>query len=70
MVSYACTHESSEVTAVPNTPVFHGHPGIEPTTQLELFDLSQFQLRHVSRRPPNQKYRLGNATQLMMEGLD
>ncbi|MFC1716887.1 integrase core domain-containing protein [Candidatus Poribacteria bacterium] len=69
VASYACTHERSEITSVPNIPVFHGHPGIEPTAQLELFDLSQFQLRYVSRRPPNQKRLPGNATQLVMKGL-
>ncbi len=67
--SYECAHEHSEVTSVSNTPVFHDHPGIEPTTQLELFDLSQFQLCYVSRRPPNRKHPPGNATQLVIEGL-
>ena len=69
VVSYECTHERSEVSSVPNTPVFHDHPGIEPTAQLELFDLSKFQLRYVSRRPPNRKHPPGNATQLVIEGL-
>ena len=69
VASYACTHERSEVTSVSNTPVFHDHPGIEPTAQLELYDLSQFQLCYVSRRPPNRKHPPGNATQLVIEGL-
>jgi transposase InsO family protein len=70
IVSYACTHERSQITAVSNTPVFHDHPGIEPSAQLELFDFSQFQLRYVSRRPPNRKHPPGSATQLVIEGLD
>jgi len=69
LASYECTHERSQVTSVSNTPVFHDHPGIEPLAQLELFDLSQFQLCYVSRRPPNQKHLSGNATQLVIEGL-
>ena len=69
VVSYACAHECSEVASVPNTPVFHDHPGIELTKQLELFDISQFKLRYVSRRPPNRKHPTGNATQLVMEGI-
>ena len=70
VVSYECSHERSEVSSVFNTPVFHDHPGIESSKQLELFDLSQFQLRYVSRRPPNRKNPAGNATQLMIESLD
>ncbi len=70
VASYSCIHERSQVTSVPNNPVFHDHLEIKPSAQLELFDLSQFQLRYVSRRPPNQKYPPGNATQLMMGGLD
>ena len=69
VVSYECGHEGSTVSSVSNTPVFHKHPGIQLTAQLELFDLSQFQLRYVSRRPPNQKHPTGNATQLIMKGL-
>ena len=64
-----CWHEHSEINFVSDTPMFHDHPGIEPTTQLELFGLSQFPLRYVSRRPPNQKYPPGNATQLVIEGV-
>ena len=70
MVSYACTHERSQVASVSNNPVFHDHTGIESTKQLEIFDLSQFQLRYVSRRPPNRKHPPGNAVQLMIEGLE
>jgi transposase InsO family protein len=70
VVSYECNHERSEVSSIFNTPVFHAHPGIEPSKQLELIDFSQFQLRYVSRRLPNQKHASGNADQLMIEGLD
>lgn len=69
VATYACTHERSQVASVSNTPVFHDHTGIKPTRQLELFDLSQFQLRHVSRRLPNRKHPSGNAVQLMIKGL-
>lgn len=69
VVSYECTHERSEVSSVYNTPVFHDHPGIESSKQLELFDLSQLKLRYVSRRPPNQKHPTGNGIQLVIEGL-
>ncbi len=69
VVSYACIHERSQVASVSKTPVFHDHPGVELTKQLELFDISQFQLRYVSRRPPNQKHPAGNATQLVIEGI-
>jgi transposase InsO family protein len=69
VASYECTHERSEVSSVYNTPVFHDHPGIESSAQLELFDFSQFQLRYVSRRPPNQKHPVGSATQLVIEAL-
>jgi hypothetical protein len=69
VVSYTCTHERSQIASVPNTPVFHDHPGIETSTQLELFDLSQFRLRYVSRRPPNHKHPRCNAKQLLIKGL-
>jgi hypothetical protein len=69
VVTYPCSHEHNKITSVPNTPVFHGHPGIEPIRQLELFDLSQFQLCYVSRRPPNRKHPSDSATQLLMEDL-
>ena len=69
VASYSCIHERNQVTSIPNTPVFHDHPEIKPSAQLELFDLSQFQLRYVSRRLPNQKYPRVNATQLLMAGL-
>lgn len=71
VVSYECSHERSEVSSILNTPVFHDHTEIESSKQLELFDLSQFQLRYVSLRPPNQKRSpAGSATQLMIEGLN
>jgi len=69
VVSYECGHEGSTVSSVSNTPVFHKHPGIEATAQLELFDMSQFQLCYVSLRAPNKKHPPGNATQLIMEDL-
>ena len=69
VVSYECSYERSEVSSIFNTPVFHDHPGIESSKQLELFDLSQFQLRYVSRRPPNHKNPAGSTTQLVIEGL-
>ncbi len=69
VASYSCIHERSQVTSVPNNPVFHDHPGIKPSAQLELFDLSQFQLHYVRRRPPNQKHPRGNDTQLLIENL-
>ena len=52
-----------------NDLLFHDHSGIETSTQLELFDLSQFRLRYVSRRPPNRKHHRSNAVQLLMEDL-
>jgi hypothetical protein len=69
VVTYACSHERSQVASVSHIPVFHDHPGIEPTKQLELFDMSQFKLRYVSRRPPNRKHPRGNAIQLLFEDL-
>jgi hypothetical protein len=69
VATYACTHERSQVASISNAPVFHDHPEIKNSPQLELFDLSQFQLRYVSRRPPNRKHPRGNAIQLLMEGL-
>jgi hypothetical protein len=69
VATYACTHERSQVVSVSNAPVFHDHPEIETSLQLELFDLSQFQLRYVNRRPPNRKHPRGDATQLLIAGL-
>jgi len=69
VATYACSHEHSQVASVSNTPVFHDHPGIELSKQLELFDLSRFQLRYVSRRLPNCKHPRGNAIQLLFEDL-
>lgn len=70
VVSYECIHERSEVSSILNMPVFHDHRDIESSAQLELFDLSGFQLRYVSRRPPNQKHISGKAEQLMINGFD
>ncbi len=69
VASYSCTHERSQVTSVSNNPVFHDHPEIKPSTQLELFDFSQFRLCYVSRRPPNRKHPRGDAEQHMIEDL-
>jgi hypothetical protein len=70
LASYECAHERSQISSVSNTPVFHDHPGVESSTQLELFDLSRFPLRYVSRRPPNQKQPRESAIQLFIKGLD
>jgi len=70
VVSYECVHERSEVSSILNTPMFHDNRDIGSSAQLELFDLSGFQLRYVSRRPPNQKHASGNAEQLIINGLD
>ena len=69
VVSYECIHEQSEVSSILNTPVFHDNRDIGSSAQLELFDLSGFQLHYVSRRPPNQKHASGDAEQFMIEGL-
>ena len=69
VVTYACSHERSQIASISNKPVFHDHPEIKPSAQLELFDFSQFQLLYVSRRPPNRKHPRSNAIQLLMEGL-
>ena len=69
VASYPCSHERSQITSISNTPVFHDHQAIKPTKQLELFDISQFQLRYVSRRPPNRKHPHSNVIQLLMEYL-
>ncbi len=44
VVTYACSHERSQIASISNTPVFHDHPGIQSSAQMELFELSQFQL--------------------------
>ena len=64
VITYACSHERNQIASIFNTPVFHDHPEIKPSAQLELFDFSQFQLRYVSRRPPNLKHLRANSTQL------
>jgi len=69
VASYACSHERSQIAYIPNTPVFHNHPEIKPSTQLELFDFSRFRLCYVSCRLPNRKHPRGDAEQLMIEDL-
>ncbi len=70
VVSYACSHERQQVIAVENTPVFHEHPGIETSPQLALFDLSMFEGRYVTKRPPNRKHPSPDASQLIIQGLE
>ena len=69
LASYECTHERSQITSVSNTHVFHDHPEIKSSTQLELFDFSQFQLHYMSRRPPNRKHPRGDDMQLLIADL-
>jgi len=57
------------MASVKNTPVFHEHPGIEPSPQLELFDVSQYQLHYVTKRPPYRKRMRRDARQLLIEGV-
>ena len=57
VVSYACSHEQRTIHSVALEPVFHQHPGIDVSPQLQLFDLSRFPRRYVSRRPPYRKRR-------------
>ena len=69
VVSYAISFLRSEVIEVSNTPVFHEHPGIVPSPQMELFDLLAYPFRYVYRRPPyrkRQKYQT-DATQLEID---
>jgi hypothetical protein len=67
VVSYHCLREQRRITEVENAPVFHDHSGIEPSPQLELFDLSEYQLRYVSRRPRSRRKRYkADATQLLI----
>lgn len=61
VASYSCIHERSQVISVSNNPVFHDHAEIKTS--------AQFQLRYVSRRPPNRKHPRVKATQLLMEDL-
>lgn len=69
VVSYAVSHEKRSVIEVENTPVFHEHPGIFHSPQMELFDLSSFEWRYVYRRPPYRKRKKikKDATQLMID---
>jgi hypothetical protein len=71
VVSYQCVHEQQEMVSVENTPVFHEHPGIEVSPQLELFDASPFKLRYVTRRPPYRKRTKNpvDAIQLLIDAL-
>ena len=55
VVSYACSHERKERIQISNDAVFHDHPRIEMSGQLELFDLSVFPRRYVSERAPYRK---------------
>jgi hypothetical protein len=57
VVSYGCVESKSELIEVDGQPVFHELPEIERSTQLELFDLSGFDLRYVIRRQPYRKRR-------------
>ena len=58
VVSYQCTRIKREIKSVQNMPVFHQHRKIEASKQLELFDLSGYELRYVTRRRSYQKRRL------------
>ena len=67
LVSYECVHHNSQIESVKNTPVFHEQSGIDDSPQLELFDLSGYQLRYVYRRPPYRRNRIkADATQLVI----
>lgn len=57
VVSYKCTTEQGEMVQVENAPLFHDHPQISDSPQLELFDLSNYQLRYVTKRPAYQSKR-------------
>jgi hypothetical protein len=70
VVSYHCIREQSRIAEVENAPVFHDHRGIEHSKQLELFDLSDYELRYVSKRPRSRrKLNIVDATQLFIEGI-
>jgi hypothetical protein len=51
--------------------VFHDNPGIEKSPQLELFDISDFSMRYVTKRPPYRKRKRFpiDAVQLVIEGI-
>ncbi len=51
-------------------PVFHDHPGIEVSLQLELFNLTEFELRYVTWHPPYRQRQSKPTLQLMLEGID
>lgn len=69
VVSVDKAHEQHEIASIANDPIFHEHPGIEESPQLELFNVAAFGLRYVTRRPPNQKRRKlpKEATQLEID---
>lgn len=70
VVSYHCLRERNQITEVENAPVFHDHSGIEHSPQLELFDLSEYELRYVSKRPRAKRKRCKvDATQWLIWGI-
>jgi hypothetical protein len=75
VVTYQCSYEEkgAEIASIERTPVFHDHPGIEKSPQLELFDVDDVTDRrcYVTRRPPYRKRRRFpiNTTQLVIEGI-
>ena len=58
VVSYECTQEKNQIADIKNRPVFHQHSGVEESPQLELFDLSRYELRYVTFLPayPRKRY--------------
>jgi hypothetical protein len=73
VVTYQCSYEETgaKITSVESIPVLHDHSGIEKSPQLELFDLSDFNMRYVTKRPPYRKRRRCpiDAVQLLLEGI-
>lgn len=59
VISSECTHSPCQMAVVKDTPVCHEHPSIDPSPQLELFDLSPWKGRYVTKRPPYRKRILG-----------
>lgn len=71
VVSSECAHKRSQISSIPNTPVFHEHQEIKDSPQRELFNLSGFEFRYVMRRPPyRRRHPKRDATQLMIEGVE
>ena len=67
VVSYECAHQQSQIRSIQNTPVFHQHPDICDSCQLELFDLSKYEFRYVARRTVYRRKRYKtDATQLTL----